>query len=391
MKLIKIAILMGMSLQLFAQKPEKVYRLTRVERDHGFYVEQAGLWKKVAEASPKNADAWQNYYYAVRYANITDPSGSSEARRGQMKTILAAMDKNVPGTLEYYHCKLISYTKEVVPAPADVLKLMEKAYKFAPDDPDVLEELIVYAEIIGNADKLREYYMHLSASGIYELPVLEANYNTLMSTDKNAILFVEGDNQTFPTWMLQQAKGVRTDVTVINTSLAGNFAEYTRRMLKQKNIVIPEEFYNKVKTMDGTTFLKQLTLEINKKYPSINLFFAITYPGIYDLFSDSLYCTGLAYQYSPQRIENISRLKDNVENKFHLDYLNNGLVDVKPISKQITDNFNYNYFVPFAMLYKYYKGMNESNPKMQFYHDFCMSNATKRGRQEQMKEYLDGK
>lgn len=391
MKTLKTLLFIFLSISFFAQKPEKIYRLTRIERDHAFYTEQSALWKKEVERSPKSAAAWQNYYYAVRYANITDPTGSSEARRNQMKEIIAAMDKKIPGTLEYYQCKLLSFNKEEVPAPAAQLALMDKAYKFAPNDPDILEEMIVYAEVTGEVEKLREYNSHMLTSGIYELPVLEANYNMLMSTDKNSILFTQGDNETFPAWMLQQAKGVRSDVTVINTSLAGYFTEYLRRMLKQKNIVLPEEFYGKMKAMDATTFLKQLVLEINKKYPNVNIFFAVTYPGIYDIFTDSLYCTGLAYMYSPVRIENISKLKDNVENKFHLDYLKDGLVEIKPVSKQLSENFNYNYFIPFGMLYKYYRNLNESNSKMQFYKDFCLGNAAKRGKQEQMKEYLDAK
>ncbi len=391
MKTIKTLILLSLAYCGMAQKPEKIYRLTRICKEYSFYTEQAGLWKKEVEKSPKNAAAWQNYYYAVRYSNITDPTGSSEARRKQMKEIIAAMDKKVPGALEYYQCKLLSFDKEIVPAPPEQLAVMEKAFKFAPNDADILEELIVYTEVTGNTEKLRDYNTHMLISGIYELPVLEANYNMLMSVDKNAILFTEGDNETFPAWMLQQAKGVRPDVTVINTSLAGYFTEYLKRMLKQKNVVLPDEFYEKMKKMDATTFLKQLALEINKKYPNVNLFFAVTYPGIYDIFTDSLYCTGLAYLYSPVRIENISKLKDNVENRFHLDYLKDGLVEVKPISKQLSENFNYNYFIPFGMLYKYYRNLNEINSKMQFYKDFCLSNAAKKGKQEQMKEYLDAK
>lgn len=375
---------------MWAQKPETVYRLTRECRDYSFYNEQTSVWKKEVERSGKNAAAWQNYYYAVRYANITDPAGSTESRRKQMNDIVDAMAKKIPGTLEYYHCQLLNYNKtELFGAPEQV-KMLQKAIEMFPNDPDILEEMIVYCETLGSTEKLRDYYTRMLSSGIYELPVLEANYNMLMSTDKNAILFTKGDNDTFPAWMLQQAKGIRSDVTVMNISLAGYFKEYVKRMLKQKNIVLTDAFYEKVKTFGENDFIKELVLEINKKYPNVPVYFAIT-ADMSDLFQDSLYCTGLANLFSTTRVENISKLKDNVENRFHLDYLQSGLIDVKPISKQLADNFNYNYFVPFAMLYKYYKSMNESNPKAQFYRDFCLNNSAKRGKQEQMKEYLDGK
>jgi hypothetical protein len=77
--------------------------------------------------------------------------------------------------------------------------------------------ILVLACILVPMNMLRTNYHQANRKGNYV--AWDYSYNLLQTCDQDAILFTNGDNDTFPLWYLQDVEGVRRDVRVVCLSL----------------------------------------------------------------------------------------------------------------------------------------------------------------------------
>ncbi|MHB8078247.1 MAG: glycosyltransferase family 117 protein [Candidatus Krumholzibacteriia bacterium] len=146
----------------------------------------------------------------------------------------------------------------------------------------------------------------------------EYAWNMLAGLDRNAILFTNGDNDTFPIWYLQDVEKYRPDVTVLNLSLV-NLPWYVKQM-RQRDPQLPLSYtdpqidqleariYEDPKTGEQQIvyvrdYIVHDVLTANRQRPAPRpVFFAVTIPqDNMALYFPYLKMEGLAFRLTPDK------------------------------------------------------------------------------------------
>ena len=380
MKKIIGIIALSLAGSLCAQQKEKVHSLVVVQHEVSWYETQMNLWEKETKAHPKDVDSWLNYYTATRNLRILSEPESEDHKKYLEKCDVIAKGAytNNPETFEGNY---IMAWNSNGPNGSDEehQKYLLKANKINPDDVRIYDGLFVLYEINGNQPKVEEQGKKLYEANSFPPGLLYWAYNVLAGLDKNAIIFSDGDNNTFPLWIVQYGLNFRKDVTVLNTYLLKQ-PGYCERKCAELGLAS----FKYDETNDNSKEMYFHFLNNDKGIPvySTN---ALSEWSAIDTIITNLYDIGLAFKYSKENFDNLSVIRRNYEKIFVLDYLK---VKVSThISDERAANFDSFYLGSMIKLYNHYK-LTEETDKMNEIHSLLLLIAERNGRLDEIKNYL---
>lgn len=353
MKLILVLLFTAFSLQTFAQKPEPVYSITRQIHDFDWYEQQAKAWKKEIDRGTKDKMAWVYWFMANRNAGRFCDYKKWESKIGDYfiskGKLIEMAEKAIPNTFEYYYLKL--YEKDF-PGSNSTKDYLFRAQELKPYDNMLLPGLVNLHIFNNDYSNLEITCKKWFESNEMPQELMITAYNNLISLDQNAILITSGDNDTYPCWVLQYGLKIRQDITVLNINNLTYNNSY--RENKFKELGIPQiAFTNDSDKLEKNVFRHIIKNIISK--PVYTSIFMIK--DIYKEFENEMYFVGLSLKYSKKPFNNIAVLRNNIENKFMLDFLKRSFYN-NP-AESACKRGNGGYVASFVKLADYYKQSGE--------------------------------
>ena len=114
------------------------------------------------------------------------------------------------------------------------IHLLEKATKLDPSYVDPWFSLAINYMESGDMEKFEVALRHILEEGEVADEIMDYNYNVLTLLEKDAILITNGDNDTYPGWIITRILKYRPDIKIVNRSLLNT--EWYPHVIKEDGI-----------------------------------------------------------------------------------------------------------------------------------------------------------
>jgi len=354
---------------------QTVYSLVKQKQTVDWYKAQAQLWKEHLDENPKDGDGWISYYTANRMLKIYG-AGVTQHDLDSIENML--IKKHIPNTFEYHYIAVWNLGLRDVDRSNFHLK---KAQELGPNRVELFDDLTNYYEIRRDKKNSEVIAKKWLASNDISTGVYTWNYNMLQSVEDNAILLTVGDNDTYPAWILQRAKGIKPNVSVVNLGLI-RLDDYRKTYFKELGIPYIEIDWEKNMNYEAMQTVMIKHIKENTDRP---VYLGISASQkVYESFKDEVHNVGLAYKCSKQKFDNIAVIKKNYEKYYMLDYLKDEFSN--DLSQGIIDDNSANYILSLITLYHHYK--ESEDPKMEETKNLLLRIANKTGHTKEIVELL---
>ncbi len=227
---------------------------------------------------------------------------------------------------------------------------------------------MAYYELTNDVANRKNFSKKLYASNTIASDVMSYNYNVLMSVEKDAVLFTNGESDTYPLWIWQDVKSVRKDVAVLNFNLIGK-QYYLDQKANSLSLQFPKA---SVLQSNPAQFYKQFC-SMNSNRP---VYFGLTIaPSYIGRITNYLYVTGLTYKFSTTAFNNYKTTYNNWNKNFSVDYI---------IKRNYSSAVHTNYLIPMLIIYDY----EENGVKKQAMLHLINDMAKTFNKEQQVKQYM---
>ena len=314
--------LMG-NMFIYAQKAETIESFVANKYETEWYAAQAEAWQKKVDANPQDQWAWRNLFHATYYHDQFTNGWGVLQDESKTADVLRKMEATLPDSFVLNLCKgRFCLTTDEAAKRGDNIP---RAIELMPDDicPEDLEYLATRLWIVDPENpRVKELYTKSYQKKYFPARIMHFNHNMLQCLPPNALYFSNGDLDTEPMKMLQEALGERTDVTIINVSFLHStpFMAALYKKLNIKPLTLNVQDYGKY----GEEWLQHYESDIimyiihESKRPA---YFSPTNGIVPILNKDSIYNEGLVLKYSPKPYNNFDVAMHNVKEVYNLEYL----------------------------------------------------------------------